>query len=395
MHVGVLGGGLQGLEAAYLLQKSGHRVVMLDRRPRAPAFGLADERFCFDVVDCTQSELFTFLQKVDVIIPATENRRALAAMADAAAAAGIVFCYDAKAFQVSSNKLLSNQLFERLGLPYPRPWPFCDYPLFVKPACGSGSEGVQVVSRESELAEILSRQAQFQGGLVIEEFVSGPSYSVEVVAVEGEGIAFATTKLNFDERYDCNRVLAPCDLNDGDTEKMRTMALKIAAALNLTGVMDLETIYTDRQFKLLEIDARLPSQTPTVVLHATGANIIDYLLSAFLQKKLKIPLAESNKAVIYEHLYFNGSCLSSPGEHAISESTDLFFHTEDFFGADEAITNYSNGNPWLATVILTGESGEEVWLKRRALLQNILAEHGVAEGVRIWPSVSAYSPVGA
>ena len=142
MHVGVFGGGLQGLEAAYLLKKAGHKVVMLDRRPRAPALGLADEQFCFDVGEYTQKEIFSFLRKVDVIVPAMEDMQALATMAKAAKAAGIVFCFDAEAFQISSNKLLSNQLFERLGLPYPRPWPLCDYPLFVKPACGSGSRGV-------------------------------------------------------------------------------------------------------------------------------------------------------------------------------------------------------------------------------------------------------------
>lgn len=106
-------------------------------------------------------------------------------------------------------------------------------------------------------------------------------------------------------------------------------------------------------------------------------NIIEYLLAAFLQKALTIPPAESQKSVIYEHLYFNGHCLSSPGEHAIAESTALFFPTEDFFGADEAITNYRAGEPWLATVILTGENREEVCLKRRNLLQRILAEHRI------------------
>jgi len=375
LHVGVLGGGLQGLEAAYLLRKAGHRVVMLDRRPQAPAFGLADEKLNFDVLACSSSQLSVFLQKVDVIIPATENSPALAVMAKAALEAGITFCHDAEAFQVSRDKLLSNQLFERLGLPRPLPWPMGDYPLFVKPACGSGSEGVQVVSLPSELAEILERQTERQGGLVIEEFVTGPSYSVEVVTVQGKGVAFATTLLHFDEHFDCNRVLAPCDLSEQEAEKMRELALRMASALNLTGIMDLETIYADRQFKVLEIDARLPSQTPTAVLHATGENLMAYLLAAFMQKELPVPSTESKKAVIYEHLYFDGRQLSSPGEHALAECTDWFYHTEDFFGADEAITNYRKGHPWLATIILTDESREKVWLKRKSLLQNILTAH--------------------
>ncbi len=42
-----------------------------------------------------------------------------------------------------------------------------------------------------------------------------------------------------------------------------------------------EVIDDHGEFKVLEIDARLPSQTPTVVYHTTGVNFVEELMELF------------------------------------------------------------------------------------------------------------------
>ena len=375
MNVGVLGGGLQGIEAAYLLRKAGHQVILLDKSPEAPAKLLAHHFYCFDLLDADKKQLDAFTGSVEVIIPATENLVTLTEMEKIGQKYNKMFCFDAAAYNISRSKILSNKLFTQLNLPRPLSWPKAQFPLLVKPSCSSGSKDVKIILSAKELEELFNSVNTYAKELIVEEFLEGPSYSIEVAAVKGEGIALETTLLNFDEQYDCNQVVYPSGLDKDKIPLLQAMAVQLAAELQLTGVMDLEVIHFAGQLKILEIDARLPSQTPAVVYHATGKNLITYLLDCFL--KGKYPLAEKmpkkNKAVIYEHLHYRKGKLFFPGEHVMAGSKGLYL-TEDFFGADEAITNYASHRKtdfWVATVIITGDSIGDVRHKRQLMLEKI------------------------
>lgn len=372
----MLGGGLQGIEAAYLLRKAGHQVFMLDKNPDAPAKGLAHSFFCFDLLQAAEKMLDAFMSQVDAIMPATENLPALTKMEKVAKKYKIVFCFDAEAYGISSSKIISNRLFARLGLPAPLPWPKAKLPLLCKPANSSGSKDVKVILNDKELGQVLGSVKNPSAELVIEEFLEGPSYSIEVAAAAGKGSALEVTLLHFDELFDCNRVVYPCGLDKAGIAHLESMVLQLAEALRLTGVMDLEVIHTAGQFKVLEIDARLPSQTPAVVFHASGKNLATCLLDVFLKGKILPEEKERKKAVIYEHLHCHPETgdITFPGEHVMAVSKDLYL-TENFFGADEAITNFMahrENESWVATVIITADNIEEAWRKRQAMLEKIM-----------------------
>ena len=73
--VGIVGGNLQGVEAAYLARKAGWEVRVVDRKPRVPASDLGDS---FAQVDVTvENNLAAVFGDVDFIIPALENDNAL------------------------------------------------------------------------------------------------------------------------------------------------------------------------------------------------------------------------------------------------------------------------------------------------------------------------------
>jgi len=366
---------LQGTEAAYLLRKAGHKVFMLDKRPHAPAKGLAHHYFCFDLLHATEKQIDAFISPVEAIIPATESINALMAMERMARKYNKIFCFDGAAYSISSNKVISNRLFARMGLPGPLPWPKAGFPLLLKPANSSGSKGVKVVINIKELKELLASEKTPSAELVMEEFLEGPSYSIEVAAVMGEGTTMEVTLLQFDELFDCNRVIYPSGLDRAGVSLLESMVLQLAKALHLTGIMDLEVIHTAGQFKVLEIDARLPSQTPTVAYHASGVNLVNCLLDAFLRGTVPSQMVlKKKKAVIYEHLYCRSGKIFFPGEHIVAESSGLYLQ-ENFFGADEAITNYAPGKKsWVATVIITSESIDEAWQKRQIMLEKIIKQ---------------------
>lgn len=63
----------------------------------------------------------------------------------------------------------------------------------------------------------------------------------------------------------------------------------------------------------------------------------------------------------------------------------LHLHS-DFFGADEAITNYApNRTDWVATLIITGADREEAWEKRNRIIEDVKVHFQLAKYLDPYP----------
>lgn len=372
MRVAVIGGKLQGVEAAYLAKKAGWEVVLIDKEQSVPAAGLCDCFFNFDVNRLV--ELMWFLKDVDLIIPAMENKEALGIVDRCARYMKVPIIYDAAAYAISSSKITSNEIFARIGIPAPSPWPECGFPIIVKPSGTSGSEGVIKINDREELQRLTDLK-EINADWVIAEYLEGASFSLEVIGYAGNYKVLQITKLSMDEIFDCKRVIAPVSLAPGLKKQFEDIALNIAGNLNLNGMMDVEAILHNGELKVLEIDARLPSQTPTAVFKSTGLNMVEILGEAFVCGKSWPDFdIRERRGVVYEHIMVSPGRLASAGEHIMAEGGPLHLHT-DFFGADEAITNYAPGKThWVATLITTGADLYEAWDKRCAAVEGIRSE---------------------
>ena len=208
MRLVIVGGKLQGTEAAYLGRKAGYDVVLVDRRNGVPASGLARENHVFDIRRDEERTRRLFMRS-DAVLPACEDLDTLVWLSRKATAWGVPLLFDLPAYSVSSSKIRSNRLFDQLGIDRPAPWPGCAFPLIVKPSGASGSEGVRLVHNEGELSTARAELERRDCEVVIEEFAPGPSLSLEVIAWRGLAQPFLCTELEFDRAFDCKRVLAP------------------------------------------------------------------------------------------------------------------------------------------------------------------------------------------
>jgi pyrrolysine biosynthesis protein PylC len=86
--------------------------------------------------------------------------------------------------------------------------------------------------------------------------------------------------------------------------------------------MDVEAIDSPNGLKVLEIDARFPSQTPTAVYHSSGINLLQLLMKAFTEGVEEIIQAPQNNYCIYEHLVLKDGKLFPIGEHILSMGND-------------------------------------------------------------------------
>jgi pyrrolysine biosynthesis protein PylC len=183
-------------------------------------------------------------------------------------------------------------------------------------------------------------------------------------------VGLQVTELNFDATYDCKRVLAGPDTGKTVAEAFYALGERIAEALHLSGIMDIEVIDHNGELKVLEIDARLPSQTPSAVYHSTGANIVELLADYWIHGRLPSWRRFSGKqrAVIYEHLRFHNKVLEVSGEHVLADAQDLKVY-HDKFSADVLISNFEKSpDDWVATAIFVDETETLVWgVRNRAI----------------------------
>tara|TARA_B100001971_G_scaffold5519_1_gene4568 strand:- start:61 stop:1227 length:1167 start_codon:yes stop_codon:yes gene_type:complete len=365
--VAVVGGKLQGIEAAYLARKAGWDVKVIDKDSGVPASGLGG---LFHQLDVTVEQALTpVLNDVDLVIPALENDEALRCLDRWTRTRNIPFAFDSAAYSISSSKLASEQIFSRLGVAKPRPWPGCRFPVVAKPSEGSGSDDVQIFDQPDSVKQHLNRSTR---DWIIQEFIDGPSYSLEIIGKPGNYTPVQVTDLGMDSQYDCKRVIAPTDLSDHLILDFETLSISLAEALELKGLIDVEVILHDNRLRVLEIDARLPSQTPTAVYWSTGQNLVQMLGQIFLSMP---QTGEGNRqppqGVVYEHIHVTSCLLEVVGEHIMSNSGALHV-CRDFFGADEAITNYVPGREeWVATLIISGKDRKHAWEKRDRVIKEI------------------------
>jgi len=354
MRVAIFGGRLQGIEAAYLCSKAGYQSIMVDRDPSAPAKGLVDEFHALDIVRDSE-EIKHILEHVEVALPAIENRNALILLERICREVNIPLMHDNQAFSISSDKTASIDFLSRSGIPIPGSWPMCGFPVIVKPSTMSGSTSVYRANSQGQLEEALAAVRKIDAKPVVQEFIKGPALSLEVVSRMGVGQPLQITGLEFDAEYGCKRVYAPVEILESVETSMNEIGTKIASRLDLHGLTDVQALLKGSTPKVNEINARLPSQTPTVVYQSTGINMLELLVDLFVDHRLGHVEVRPKCAALYQHVQVSKGELRVRGEHVMANASGLRVE-RGFMGADEAITNLSGRHDvkdGVATLIVT------------------------------------------
>lgn len=410
MRLLIVGGKLQGTEAAYLAGKAGWETVLVDRHAAPPAAGLADVHVITDIT-ADEGRARSLVASCDAVLPACEDEATLAWLAERVPAWDVPLLFDLDAYRVTASKLASRSLFADLGVPRPGDWPECGLPVVVKPSTGSGSEGVTVARKEEELEAARTALSAAGHDVVVEGYVEGPSLSLEVLAWGGRTVPLQVTGLEFDAAYDCRRVIAPvgeagaggpaaagpggscdwshavasCGLTDFDA-----VAVRLAEGLGLQGLMDVEVMVDGSTPKVLEIDARLPSQTPTAVYWSSGLNIVDLLARTVVSGSIPAIDRTARRACVYQHLRVEGGFARVIGEHVMGSAGRLSI-VPGFFGADEALTDYRAGAAsWVATLIGVAPTVDEALARLRAVVDEVTK----AEDLDLLPEVECFDEGG-
>jgi carbamoyl-phosphate synthase large subunit len=154
------------------------------------------------------------------------------------------------------------------------------FPLIVKPRCGQGSIGLEMVEEEWELEACHRRGIQTcikmssngllpqdgQEAMLIQERVAGVEYGLDVVN-------------DFNGRFACCLVKRKLEMRAGETDSAETVrdesleiyGRKLGELLGHIGVLDVDIIVSDGVPYLIEMNPRFGGHYP--FSHAAGANI--------------------------------------------------------------------------------------------------------------------------
>ena len=221
---------------------------------------------------------------------------------------------------------------------------------------------------------------------VIQEFVHGKSVSIEVIGDGRRVRAFVTTEVVLDSNYDCKMVRCFPDILSEDQDRdFREIGENVAAAIGLTALMDVEAILTPKGLRVLEIDARIPSQTPAAIYIATGVNLLEELVTSSLGSPAG--RVSSGGSGIYWHLHFRDGTLRTTGEKEFGKVRGPKMGS-GLFGSDRYISDYVPGaKEWHGTFMVSGSTPDEAEARRLSVLERIRTECGVVEYIDGTPEV--------
>ena len=360
------------MEAAFLGHKAGFETVVIDRRPDAPALSICDEPHVLDPLEDpeTASSIFS---TCDAVIPACEELDLLGLLDSMLAGSGVPFLFDLHAYGISSSKNESNRVMESVGVPLPGHWPECGFPVVVKPSSQSGSIGVSVAFSQEDIDRGLAEVESLGDEPVIQEFVHGKSLSIEVIGDGSRARAYVTTEVVLDHKYDCKMVrCVPGLLDAGGEELFARIGTDVAEAIGLSALMDVEAILTPKGLRVLEIDARIPSQTPAAIYTATGLNLLEELVFTALGKETG--RAPRDGSGLYWHLHFKDGVLMTTGEKEFAKVRNPRMEN-GLFGSDDSISDYSPGKgEWHGTFMVSAATPEEASSRYDAVIDAVMRE---------------------
>jgi pyrrolysine biosynthesis protein PylC len=380
MRLAIVGGCTpRGIETTYLAKKAGFEVIVIDKVRDAPAYSMADDH----AVVAPQGEdslAMNIFSDCDAVLPACENIGVLSKLDGMLRYTDTPFLLDIDSFMVSSSKPASNGLMEKTGVPIPKRWKEkCGYPAVVKPSSQSGSIGVRIVHSKEDMNNAVETIVSIGDVPVIQEYAPGKVVSLEILGNGREFRPFVLTEGMLNKDNDVKGVKClPRSISAEREKELREIVESIAANLNLTSLMNVEAIDSVDGLKVLEFDARIPTQAPSAVLAATGINML---------KEMTDPDGEWVRAgkctdrgvASNEYLIVRDGKLMTCGENEYVKIRRPRI-TKWLFGSDEMITDYKEGSDeWRCAMINSARTEADLEKKRARCIEMIMSECGIKE----------------
>ncbi|MFI1568920.1 ATP-grasp domain-containing protein [Streptomyces sp. NPDC020490] len=180
------------------------------------------------------------------------------------------------------------------------------YPVVVKPARGSGSEGAHVIADERHLADVLGRAGEgvYAAGILVEEYLAGRFLSAEIGLARGRFLRLAVSERSTWHRHEAleTGTTIPAGITADEHDRVMEFAEAVVGALGLRlGIFHVEIMLgADGTPRLIEVNPRLMgSCLPNLFRLAGGGDIFELLVRIHLDEPVERgPSAFTHYAIV-------------------------------------------------------------------------------------------------
>jgi len=301
----IIGASILQLPAIRKAKELGYYVGVADYNPNAVGIAEADEYFNVSTIDVDGVVKVAQRFKPDGIMTLATDMpmRAVAKACEACGLPGISF--DTAIRATDKGEMI--KAFEANGVEHP--WYYIvpsqpelesvidkiTYPCIMKPTDNAGSRGVVLChSREDLEREYEYSHHESRGGaVIIEEYLQGPEFSIEVIVVDGEPhVLQITDKLTTGAPHFVEMGHSqPTKQNEENREKIRDLAIRACKAVGINvGPAHVEMILTTNGPKMVELGARMGGDciTTHLVPLSTGIDMVGCTIKLACGEKIDI-----------------------------------------------------------------------------------------------------------
>lgn len=314
----VLAAGLLQIDVIEKAKSMGYYVLAVDGNPKAPGFNVADKAICADIVNEETMLKIARDEYVDgVIHPCSEVSMAvMGRINDELGLSGI----SREQAICATNKHLMRKAFEKGNAPSPKSilaqdaedaWSRLqnefDTNAILKPSRNSGSRGIAKVSRNMDKGDFIraydeSLNESRDHSVLIEQFIEGPEFSIEMIVWQGEIHVLTVTdkKTTGAPHFVELGHNQPSCFSDADVETLKAAAIAGVKALGVNNcACHAEAKLMNGKAYLMEVGARLGGDfISTELTHlSTGVDMVAAAIDVALGVDPDLSVKEEPKGV--------------------------------------------------------------------------------------------------
>lgn len=322
----VLCGGMPQISLTKELQNRGYRVILADMNEQAPAVPFVDKFYSVSTLDVDGIRKIAIDEKVDFLISVCADQMLLV-VAQISEELGLPCYVDYKTSKDVSSKEYMKDIFVRGGIPTSkyivrRTLKLEDidglkFPLIVKPVDAYSSKGVSKCENYEELVEGFSEAVNISrtNTVVIEEFVGGEEYSVDVYVEEGRAHILCMgmlSKIPQKGKFVICRATYPPLVSDIVKAEIAAIAQRIADVFELKNTPMLIQLKVDGEHvSVIEFCSRTGGGNKfSLIQKITGFDVITAVLDLTLGQKPHVPEFINDTYIVDEFVYCNPGTLN-------------------------------------------------------------------------------------
>lgn len=314
----VLAAGLLQIDVIEKAKRMGYYVLAVDGNPKAPGFNVADKAICADIVNEETMLKIARDEHVDgVIHPCSEVSMAvMGRINDELGLSGI----SREQAICATNKHLMRKAFEKGNAPSPKSilaqdaedaWSRLqnefDTDAILKPSRNSGSRGIAKVSRNMDKGDFIRAYDEALSesrdhSVLIEQFIEGPEFSIEMIVWQGEIHVLTVTdkKTTGAPHFVELGHNQPSCFSDAEVETLKAAAVAGVRALGVNNcACHAEAKLMNGKAYLMEVGARLGGDfISTELTHlSTGIDMVAAAIDVALGVEPDLSAKEEPKGV--------------------------------------------------------------------------------------------------